>query len=70
MLSVYERTLPAEHPDRIGVMGRKASALRELGRLGGSLDVFTVAITLSRQVFEEDSANLIKLLISTRLPKE
>ena len=61
VLSVYERTLPAEHPLRIGAMSHKASALRELGRLGESLDVFTVAIKLARHVFEEDSDLLVKL---------
>ena len=61
VLSVYERTLPAEHPDRIMAMGYKANSLRDLCRIDESLALFEAALKLGRQVLKEDSADLLFL---------
>ena len=55
VLSVYERELSEKHLDRIRVMGKKAGALRHLGRLEEPLTLYETALTLGRQVQERDS---------------
>ena len=61
VLSVYERMLPAEDSLRIRAMGDKANSLRDLCQLDESLDLFEAALKLGRQVFEEDSDDLLGL---------
>ena len=61
VLSVYERVLPASHPDRIDGMGSKVGTLRLVGRLVESLALFKAALELGRQVFEKDPDELLVL---------
>ena len=61
VLSVYERTLAAEHPLRIMAMSDKANALRNLGIFDESLALHEAAVNLGRQVFKEDSDNQLCL---------
>ena len=61
VLSVYERELPADHPNLISAMGNKASSLHAMGRLTESLALFKVASELGRRVFQADSDKLLVL---------
>ena len=61
VLSVYERTLPPTHPDRICAMNMKASALLSVMRLDESLALFKAALRLGRRVFEEGSGVMVAL---------
>ena len=61
VLSVYGRELPEKHPRRIRALGKKAGALRLLGRLDDSLSLYEAALKLGRLVFERDSEDLLVL---------